>query len=139
MSLCNGNNSRVGFRKNHSRRNNQKFGLSEGNSMIGQAGNTKVSLYIDLLFDWFEISCMTTDNFCFYLQYRLIQTSQTGGQWYSDTSPFSFPWVRCQIHQHLISSFCAKILSPKNYKPKLNTHKRCAKNFRTKNLLVKYW
>jgi hypothetical protein len=29
---------------------------------------------------------MTTDNFCFYLQNRLIQTSQTGGQWYSDTS-----------------------------------------------------
>jgi hypothetical protein len=34
---------------------------------------------------------MTTDNFCFYLQNRLIQTSQTGGQWYSDTSPFSIP------------------------------------------------
>ncbi len=47
---------------------------------------------VDLLFDWFAISCMTTDNFCFYLQNRLIQTSQTGGQWYSDTSPFSIPW-----------------------------------------------
>jgi hypothetical protein len=35
---------------------------------------------------------MTTDNFCFYLQNRLIQTSQTGGQWHSDTSPFSIPW-----------------------------------------------
>jgi hypothetical protein len=23
---------------------------------------------IDLLFDWFGISCMTTYNFCFYLQ-----------------------------------------------------------------------
>jgi len=34
---------------------------------------------------------MTTDNFCFYLQSRLIQTSQTGGQWYSDTSPFGIP------------------------------------------------
>jgi hypothetical protein len=34
---------------------------------------------------------MTTDNFCFYLQNRLIQTSQTGGLWYSDTSPFSIP------------------------------------------------
>jgi hypothetical protein len=34
---------------------------------------------------------MTTDNFCFYLQNRLIQNSQTGGQWYSDTSPFSIP------------------------------------------------
>jgi hypothetical protein len=47
---------------------------------------------IDLLFDWFGISCMTSDNFCFYLQNRLIQTGQTGGQWYSDTSPFSIPW-----------------------------------------------
>ncbi len=36
---------------------------------------------------------MKTDNFCFYLQNRLIQTSQTGGQQYSDTSPFSIPWV----------------------------------------------
>ncbi len=35
---------------------------------------------------------MTAENFCFYLQYRLIQTSQTGGQWYNDTSPFSIPW-----------------------------------------------
>jgi hypothetical protein len=35
---------------------------------------------IDLLFDWFGISCVTTDNFCFYLQNSLIQTSQTGGQ-----------------------------------------------------------
>jgi hypothetical protein len=26
------------------------------------------------------------------LQNRLIQTSQTGGQQYSDTSPFSIPW-----------------------------------------------
>jgi hypothetical protein len=46
---------------------------------------------IDLLFDWFGISCMTTDNFCFYLQNRLIQTSKTGGQQNSDTSPFSIP------------------------------------------------
>ena len=36
---------------------------------------------------------MTTDIFCFYLQDTLIQTIQTGGQQYSDTSPFSIPWV----------------------------------------------
>jgi hypothetical protein len=46
---------------------------------------------IDLLFDWIGISGMTTENFCFYLQNRLIQASQTGGKWYSDTSPFSIP------------------------------------------------
>ncbi len=52
---------------------------------------------IDLLFDWFGISSMTTDNFCSYLQNRLIKTSKTGGQWYSDTSPFSIPWFSvCQ-------------------------------------------
>jgi hypothetical protein len=39
---------------------------------------------VDLLFDWFGISCRTTDNFCFYLQNRL---TQTGGQQYSGTSP----------------------------------------------------
>jgi hypothetical protein len=32
---------------------------------------------------------MTTKNVCFYLHNRLIQTSQTGGQWYSDTPPCS--------------------------------------------------
>ncbi len=42
----------------------------------------------------FGISCMTTDNVCVYLHNRLIQTSQTAGQWYSDTSPFSIPWLR---------------------------------------------
>jgi len=26
------------------------------------------------------------------LQHKLIQTSQTGGQWYNDTSPYSIPW-----------------------------------------------
>jgi hypothetical protein len=56
-------------------------------------GNTKGKYHctVNLLFDWFGISCMTTDNYCFYLQNRLIQSSQTGGQWYSDTSPLVFP------------------------------------------------
>ena len=35
---------------------------------------------------------MTADNFRFYLQNRLIQTGQAGGQLYSDSSPFSVPW-----------------------------------------------
>ncbi len=34
---------------------------------------------------------MTAINLYFNLQTRLIQTSQTGGQWYSDTSTFSIP------------------------------------------------
>ncbi len=36
---------------------------------------------------------MRSDNFWFYLQNRLIQTSQAGGQWYIDPSPFSIPWL----------------------------------------------
>jgi hypothetical protein len=47
---------------------------------------------IDLLFDWFGMNCMTTDIFVFYLQNRIIQTSQIGGQQYKDTSLFSIPW-----------------------------------------------
>ncbi len=72
-----------------------KTGVLVSCTMCITAGNTKGGKYhctVDLLFDWFGISCMTTDNFCFYLQNRLIQTSQTGGQWYSDTSPLSIPW-----------------------------------------------
>jgi hypothetical protein len=44
---------------------------------------------------------MTIGNFSFYLQKRLIQTSQTGGQWYSDTSPFSIPWFESNKISHI--------------------------------------
>jgi hypothetical protein len=40
---------------------------------------------------------MTTYNFRFYLQNRLIQTGQTGGQLYSDTSPLVFPIQAMQL------------------------------------------
>jgi hypothetical protein len=57
---------------------------------------------------------MTTENFCFYLQNRLIQTSQTVGQWYSDTSPFSIPWTNTQAYNctesiTAVKSFTAQI------------------------------
>ncbi len=64
-------------------------------------GNTKRGEHhctVNLLFDQFGITCMTTDNFRFDLQNRLIQTGQTGGQLYSDTSPFSVP---CLIHRYI--------------------------------------
>ncbi len=53
-----------------------------------KSGNTKggsMTVLLTSCFDWFGISCMITDNFCFYLQNRLTQTSQTRGQRYSDT------------------------------------------------------
>jgi hypothetical protein len=45
---------------------------------------------------------MNTDSFCFCLQNRLIQTSQTGGERNSDTTPLSI---------HSMRSMCAT--SPK--------------------------
>jgi hypothetical protein len=62
------------------------------------SGNTKGGSIIVPL-----TSCLTglesADNFCFYLQRRLIQTSQTGGQQYSDTYPFSIPWLLTSVQQ----------------------------------------
>ncbi len=82
-------------------------------------GNSKGGKYhcaIDLLFDWFGISCMTTDNFCFYLQNRLIQTKKAGGQQYSDTSPFS-------IHCHIYLPVCP---GNTNRKGRLSAMEQCA-------------
>jgi len=54
---------------------------------------------------------MTTDNFCFYLQYRLSQTSQTGGQWYSDTPPLVFPGSASDRSQKYVTSISEKLTS----------------------------
>ncbi len=47
---------------------------------------------IDLLLDWFGLVCFVNKNINCQLSYSWFQTSQTGGEWYSDTSPFSIPW-----------------------------------------------
>jgi len=57
---------------------------------------------VDLLFDWFELVCLANKNKTCQLSYKLFQTSQTGGQLYSDTSPFSIPCLQC--HYHLAST-----------------------------------
>ncbi len=36
----------------------------------------------------------------FFSQNRLIQTSQTGGQWYNDISPFSIPCIHMCVCAH---------------------------------------
>jgi hypothetical protein len=46
---------------------------------------------IDLLFDWFGISYMTTDNFCFYLQYRLSRPVKQEVNSTGILPPFVFP------------------------------------------------
>jgi hypothetical protein len=50
---------------------------------------------------------MTADNSGFNFENRLIQASQTGGQWYSDTSPLSIPWSKGQSFDIEIYYFLA--------------------------------
>ncbi len=62
-----------------------------------EAGNTKegsITVLLTSCLTGLESAVWLPTIFCFYLQNRLIQTSQTGGLWYSDTSPFSIPWLR---------------------------------------------
>jgi hypothetical protein len=64
------------------------------------SGNTKGEKYhctTDLLFDWFGLVCLANKNKNCQLSYNRFQTSQTGGQSYSDTSPFSIPWARIKM------------------------------------------
>ncbi len=65
------------------------------NSLPDTSGNTKGGMKyhctIDLLFDWFGLVGFTNKNENCQLPYSWFQTSQTGGQQYSDTSPFIIP------------------------------------------------
>jgi hypothetical protein len=58
---------------------------------------------VDLLFDWFGLVHLANKNKNCQLSNSQYQTSQTGGQWYSDTSPFSIPW----LHGHLADGLLA--------------------------------
>ncbi len=100
-------------------------------------GNTKRGKYhctVDLLFDWFGISCTTFDNCWFYLQNRLIKTSQTGGQLYSDTSPFSQLYSDTSPFSQLYSDtspFCVPCINSPAFSP--YTELRRSKTF------LQYW
>ncbi len=61
----------------------------------------KYQCTIDLLFDWFGLVCFTNRNKNFQLSYSRFQTSQTEGQQYCDTFPFSIPW----LYYHHVSPF----------------------------------
>jgi hypothetical protein len=105
-------------------------------------GNTKEGRYhctIDLLFDWFGISCMT-DNFCFYLQNRLIQTSQTGGQLYSDTSPLWYSLMK-QIDTRFggfepVAFFCSGLQLPRSEQRVWKKHFRFRAHLQSGNELI---
>ncbi len=64
-------------------------------AVIFLSGNTKRGKYhctVDLLFDWLGLVCFANKNKNCQLSSSWFQTSQTGGQRYSDTSPFSIPY-----------------------------------------------
>ncbi len=69
-----------------------------------QSGYTKGGQYhytVDPLCDCFGLACFANKNKTCPLSCSWFQTSQTGGQWYSDTSPFSIPWPSLSVR-----SFC---------------------------------
>ncbi len=68
--------------------------LAARSILLPDTGNTKggsITVLLTSCLTGLELAVWQLKFFCFYLQNRLIQTSQTGGQQYSDTSPFSIP------------------------------------------------
>jgi hypothetical protein len=53
---------------------------------------------VDLLFDLFGLVCFVNKNKNCQLSYSRFQTSQTGGQQYSDTSPLVCPGLTIIIY-----------------------------------------
>ncbi len=77
----------------------QRLSFSMYSNMSQQGNNKGESITVPLTscLTGLESAVMTSDNFCFYLQNRLIQSSQTGGQQHCDNSPFSFSWLQISI------------------------------------------
>jgi len=77
-----------------SRWNNRRYGRPSLDQSLFRG---KYHCTVDLLFDRFGMSCMTTDNFCFYLQKRLNPNQsnrRSTVQWYF---PFSIPWFVASV------------------------------------------
>ncbi len=76
---------------------------------------------VDLLFDWFRLVCFANKNKNCQPSYSWFQTSQTGGQRYGDTSPFSIPWLLWYNHVLIIclSECCCHL----GANLKVNSHK----------------
>ncbi len=58
----------------------------------------EISLYYWPPDDWFGLICFANKNKNCQFLYSWFQTSQTEGQQYSDTSPFSIPCLKSQDH-----------------------------------------
>ncbi len=100
----------------HQRRGTINSGVCVQGTLKGE-----VSLY--LLFDWFGLVCFANKDENCQLSYRWFQTSQTGGQQNSDTSPFSVPWFVPSIEIGLEHA-CFVVLV--YFFPHLNMQKTCS-------------
>ncbi len=71
----------------------------------------EVSLYHWPPVDWFGLVCCANKNKNCQLLYSWFPTSQTGGQRYSDSSPFSIPWTSFRRWAHLVLwNWCSKFV-----------------------------
>ncbi len=50
------------------------------------------------------------------MSYCWFQTGQTGGQLYSDTSPFSIPYYSQYTGRHILAHFCQTLIAIKQSK-----------------------
>ena len=75
-------------------------GVSKLGCWIVFAGNTKggsIAVPLTSCLTGLESVVLQQTFFCLYLRNRLIQTSQTGAQWYIDTSPFTIPLIKSPV------------------------------------------
>ncbi len=72
-------------------------------AVIYKPGNTKggsITVPVDLLFYWFGLVSFANKNKNCQFSFCWFQTSQTGGQQYSDASSFSIPCIRIHVNTH---------------------------------------
>jgi hypothetical protein len=82
---------------------------------------------------------MTTKKICFYLQNRPIQTIETGGQRYSDTSPFSVPLARCLSIEGAGGGGHRKVIHSSRHQPESKMRFRVLMVFSTWQLTIHSW
>jgi len=88
-----------------------------------QTGDTKggsITVPLTSCLTGLESAVWQLTNCCFYLQNRLIQTSQTGGLWYSDTSPFSIP---CHRNRSVVMALLVLRFSKENWPDSCTRHR----------------
>jgi hypothetical protein len=81
---------------------------------------------MDLLFDWFGLVCFPNKNKNCQLSHSWFQTSQTGCQRYSDTSPLVFPgWAIYLVCMQTHKCQICKVIFKYYYFSRLASLKKC--------------